>query len=161
MTRSACSSFRLTASCSPVSQGPATGWAALLIAAALTAPAWGAEDPGARALQQNQLQRQQQQDALQLRMQQQNATQNRPADARRQPAPEQLQIDQRQQQQQLHYRQAIEPGTAQPSDDEAGRRAKAQMELNKAQEQSQQQLRRFESGLRQPPRSPESPPKLD
>jgi len=94
-------------------------------------------------------------------MQQQNATQNRPADARRQPAPEQLHIDQRQQQQQLHYRQAVEPGTAQPSDDEAGRRAKAQMELNKAQEQSQQQLRRFESELRQPPRSPESPPKLD
>ena len=161
MTRSACSSFRSIASSSPVVQGRATGWAALLAAAALTAPAWGAEDPGARALQQNQLQRQQQQDALQLRMQQQNAIPTPPADVRRQPALEPSQIDQRQQQQQLHYRQAIEPGTAQPSDDEAGRRAKAQMELNKAQAQSQQQLRRFESELRQPPASPESPPKLD
>jgi len=94
-------------------------------------------------------------------MQQQNAIPTPPADVRRQPALEPSQIDQRQQQQQLHYRQAIEPGTAQPSDDEAGRRAKAQMELNKAQAQSQQQLRRFESELRQPPASPESPPKLD
>ena len=141
--------------------GSARRWAALFAAAAVSAMACGAEDPAARALQQNQLQRQQQQDALQLRMQQQNATQNLPADTRRQPALEQLQVDQRQQQQQLHYRQTIEPGTAQPSDDEAGRRAKAQMELHKAQEQSQRQLRRFESELRRAPAPLEPPPKLD
>lgn len=161
MTRSACFSFRSIASCSPAIPGRATGWVAVLAAAGFLAAAWGAEDPGARALQQNQLQRQQQQDALQLRMQQQNATQNRPKDARRQPALEQTQTDQLQQQQQLQYRQTIEPGTAQPSDDEATRRAKAQIELNKAQDLGQQQLRRFESELRQPPRSPEPPPKLD
>lgn len=139
----------------------------LLAGAALAAAAWGAEDPAVRALQQHQLQRQQEQEALQLRMlQQQRGAQKPPADAPRQPATdllevdrqqrqqrsmERLQNDQQQRQQQQHYRQAIEPETAQPSDDEAARRAKAQMELRKAQEQSQQQLRRFDSELQVKP----------
>jgi hypothetical protein len=122
------------------------GWAALATAA------WGAEDPGARALQQHQLQRQQQQEALQLRMQQQQrSVQESPADARQQQALEQLQINQQQQQQELHYRQGIEPTTAQPSEGEGTRGAKAQIELQKAQQQSQQQLRRFESELQVKP----------
>ena len=103
--------------------------------AMLVTPAWGAEDPGARVLQQHQLQRQQQQEALQLRMQQQqHGVQSAPADARQRQALEQLQLEQRQRQDQLHYRQAIEPSTAQPSDDEGTRRAKAEMERQRAQQ---------------------------
>jgi hypothetical protein len=113
------------------------------------------------------LQRQQQQEALQLRMlQQQRDAQNPPSGAQRQQATdlqqadqlqrqqrarEQLQIDQQQRQQQLQYRQGIEPGSAQPTEDAAGQQNKAQMELRKAQEQSQQQLRRFESELQKKP----------
>jgi len=100
--------------------------------ALLIPPAWGAEDPGARALQQHQLQRQQQQEALQLRMQQQDVVQSAPADARQRQVLEQQQLEQRQRQDQQHYRQAIEPSTAQPSDDEGTRRAKAEMERQKA-----------------------------
>ncbi len=98
----------------------------------LVAPVWGAEDPGARALQQQLLLRQQQQEALQLRMQQQHIAPSAPADARQRLLLEQLQMEQRQRQAQQHYRQAIEPPTAQPSDDEGTRRAKAEMELQKA-----------------------------
>jgi len=143
------------------------GLTAFLAGAALIAAARGAEDPAVRALQQHQLQRQQQQEALQLRMlQQQRGAQNPPADAQRQPATdlqqvdqqqrqqramEQLQIDQQQRQQQLQYRQGIEPGSAQPTEDAAGQQNKAQMELRKAQEQGQQQLRRFESELQVKP----------
>jgi len=119
----------------------------LLIAgcAAMAGPAAGADDPGERALQQHQLQRQQQHDALQLRMQQQQrATQSPRADARQQQAEKQLEIDQQQRQQQLHDRQGIEPSTAQPSDDEGTRRAKAQMEVQEAGQQGQRQLRRFD-----------------
>jgi hypothetical protein len=124
------------------------GWTALATAA------WGADDPGARALQQNQLQRQQQQDALQLRMQQQQrSVQEPPSSAKQQQALEQLQINQQQQQQQLHYRQGIEPTGAQPSDDEGTRAAKAQIELQKAQQQSQQQLRHFETELQAIPKT--------
>ena len=120
--------------------------------AALAAAAWGADDPGARALQQHQLQRQQQQEALQLRMQQQQrSVQELQADPRRQQAVEQLQINQQQQQQELHYRQGIEPATVLPSEGEGPRSAKAQMELEKAQQQSHQQLRRFESELQAKP----------
>jgi hypothetical protein len=134
---------------------------ALAVGASLATAAGGAEDPSVRALQQHQLQRQQQQEALQLRMlQQQRAAQHPPSDLRPQQATdlqqveqqqrqeqaaERLRIDQQQRQQQLHYRQGIEPGTAQPSDDGAQRRARAEMELRKARESSQQQLRRFES----------------
>ena len=137
------------------------GMIAFAFGVALGSAAAAAEDPAVRGLQQHQLQRQQQQEALQLRMlQQQRSAQNPPADAQRQQATDlqqvdqqqrqqqardQLQIDQQQRQQQLHYRQGIEPGSAQPTEDAAGQRNKAQMELRKAQEQSQQQLRRFES----------------
>lgn len=118
--------------------------------AAIAGPVQGADDPGARALQQHQLQRQQQQDALQLRMQQQQrAAQSPPADSRQQQAAKQLEIEQQQWQQELHYRQGVEPPTAQPSDGEGTRRAKAQMELQKAQQQGQQQLRRFDAETQQ------------
>ena len=130
------------------------GWIALATAA------WGADDPGARALQQHQLQRQQQQDALQLRMQQQQrSVQEPPAGAKQQQALDPLQINQRQQQQELHYRQGMEPTGAQPSDDEGTRGAKAQMELQKAQQQSQQQLRRFESELQATPKAATDQPR--
>jgi len=130
------------------------GWIALATAA------WGADDPGARALQQHQLQRQQQQDALQLRMQQQQrSVQEPPAGAKQQQALDLLQINQRQQQQELHYRQGMEPTGAQPSDDEGTRGAKAQMELQKAQQQSQQQLRRFESELQATPKAATDQPR--
>lgn len=118
--------------------------------AVLVPPAWGAEDPGARALQQHQLQRQQQQEALQLRMQQhQRGVQSAPADAQQRQALEQLQSEQRQWQEQLHYRQAIEPATAQPSDDEGTRRAKAEMERQQAQQESQRQIRQSDRELQQ------------
>lgn len=120
---------------------------ALLVAAQL---AWSADDPGARSLQQHQLQRQQQQEALQLRMQQrQRSAQDPSTDARRKRAIEQLQINQQQQQEHLHYRQQIAPPAAQPSDDEGTRRAKAEMERLMAQQQSQQQARQSERELQQ------------
>jgi len=143
------------------------GLIALVAAAALATAAGGAEDPSVRALQQHQLQGQQRQEALQLRMQQQRrAAQNPPSDLRpqqatdlqqieqqqrQQQAAERVRIDQQQRQQQLQYRQGIEPATAQPSDDNAQRRTRAQMELRKAQESSHQQLRRFESELQPKP----------
>jgi hypothetical protein len=143
------------------------GLTAFLAGALLVAAARAAEDPAIRALQQHQLQRQQQQEALQLRMlQQQRDAQNPPSGAlrqqatdlqqvdqqqRQQRAMEQLQVDQQQRQQQLHYRQGIEPGSVQPTEDAAGQQNKAQMELRKAQEQSQQQLRSFESELQVKP----------
>lgn len=120
----------------------AIGWMALAV------PAWGADDPGARALQQQQIQRQQQQDALQLRMQQQHrAAQNPPRDARQKQAQERLEVEQRQRQQALHYRHGVEPATAQPSDDDGARRAKEGMERQKAQQQGQEFLRRSEVEL--------------
>lgn len=154
------------------------GLMAFLAGAVLVAAARGAEDPAVRAMQQHQLQRQQQQEALQLRMlQQQRNAQNPPADAQRQQATdlqqadqlqrqqrarEQLQIDQQQRQQRLHFRQGVEPGSAQPTEDAAGQQNKAQMELRKAQESSQQQLRRFESELQvKPGADPARSPKLD
>ena len=115
---------------------------------ALASTAWGADDPGARAMQQQVLQRQQQQDALQLRMQQQQrAVQSPPADVREKQAREKLQIEQQQQQQALHYRQGIEPPAAQPADDEGTRRAKAEMGRLKAQQVSQEQMRRSEQEM--------------
>ena len=115
----------------------------VLLVLAAAWPAWAADDAGSRALQQNQLQRQQQQDALQLRMQQQQrAVQSPPVDLRQQQAVKQLEIDQQQRQQELHYQQGVEPPTAQPSDDGGTRRAKAQMELQEAKRQGQSELRR-------------------
>ena len=120
----------------------AIGW----MAAAVTA--WGAEDPGARAVHQQQIQRQQQQEALQLRMQQQQrAVQHPPQDAAQKQALERLQVDQRQRQQELHYRQSIEPPVVQATDDEGTRRAKEAVERQKAQQQGQELLRRSDSQL--------------
>jgi hypothetical protein len=120
--------------------------AAIIGCVAFAIPAWGADDPAARALQQHQLQRQQQQDALQLRMQQQqHAVQSPPADSQQLQAMKQLEIDQQQRQQDLHYRQSIEPSATHPSDDEGSRRAKVQIEQERAQQQSQQQLRSFDA----------------
>lgn len=118
----------------------------------LVGASWSADDPGARAVQQQLLQRQQQQEALQLRMQQQQrAVQSPPADARQNQAREKMQIEQQQQQQALHYRQGIEPQPAQPADDEGTRRAKAEMERLRAQRESQEQARRFEREMQQEP----------
>lgn len=129
------------------------GGAAVALAAlsgpALPAGAGGAEDPGARALQQQQIQRQQRQDALQLRMQQQqSAVQNPPQDLRQKQDLEKLTIEQRQRQQQLNYRQDIGPATAQPTDDAGARRAKEAMEREKAQRQGQELLRRSDAELK-------------
>ena len=105
---------------------------------------WAADDP-ARALQQHQLQRRQQEDALQLRMQQQQrAARVAPADARQKEALEKLHAGQRERQQELHYRQEIEQPAVQPGDDEVTRRAKAELERSKARQESQGQLRRME-----------------
>lgn len=112
--------------------------------------AWSAEDPGARALHQHQLQRQQQEEATQLRqLQQQRAAQSLPSGVREQQALEKLQIDQQQRQQALHYRQGVERRAAQPADDEGTRHAKAELELLRARQESQQQFRRFERELQQ------------
>jgi hypothetical protein len=134
--------------CGSLRQVPSVWWLAVILSGA--AAALGADDPGTRALQQNQLQRQQQQDALQLRMQQQQGSvQYPPADARQQQAIRQLEADQQQRQQELHYRQGIEPSTAQPSDDAGTRRAKAQLEQDRANEQGQRQLLRYDSEAQQ------------
>ena len=134
-----------SAYCVLLQRAPAAGWLAVALSGMAPA-ALGADDPGARALQQHQLQRQQQQDALQLRMQQhQRRLHNPPADARQQQALGQMEADQQQRQQELQYRQGIEPATAQPSDDAGTRHAKAQLEEERAREQSQRQLLRFES----------------
>ena len=120
-------------------------WLAAAACACFSGVAAGADDPVARALQQHQLQRQQQQDSLQLRMnQQQRALQTPPADARQQQTLRQLEIEQQQRQQELQYRQGIAPSTAQPTDDAGTQRGKAQMELQKAQQESGRQLQRFE-----------------
>ena len=124
-------------------------WANLFLAVVMMiagVAAAGAEDPGARAVQQNQLQRQQQQEALQLRMQQQQrATQNSPQDARQKQELEKLQVQQRQRQQELHYRQSIEPATAQPSDDMGTRVAKEDMERKNAQREGEAELKRSDA----------------
>ncbi len=118
---------------------PVIGAGCLVLAAA----AWGADDPGARAVQQQLLQRQQQQEALQLRMQQQQrAVQNPAQDARQRQEQERLQFEQRQRQQELHYRQGVEPVTAQPTDDAGTRRALEGVERQKMQQQGQELLQR-------------------
>jgi hypothetical protein len=108
----------------------------------------GGDDAGVRGVQQNQSQRQQQQDVLQLRMlQQQRALQSAPAGTGERQSREQLQREQLQRQQQLHYRQVIEPA---PAPDDAGtRRAKAEMARQQAQQESERQLQRLDDALQQ------------
>lgn len=124
---------------------PSVGAVCWAIAGAVPA----AEDPGFRAQQQQQLERRQQEDALQLRMrQEQRATQHPPADLRERQALDASQARQRTQQRELHYRQSIERASTHPDDDEGTRRAKAELERRRAQLESEQQLQRMES--RQP-----------
>ena len=113
----------------------------------LSVPALGADDPGVRALQQNQLQRRQQQDQLQLKMQQyQRNTQNPPADVPQRQAIEQLELSQQLRQQQMHQRQQrnFQARPELPSEDEGTRRAKAQIEQQRARRESRQQLEQFD-----------------
>ncbi len=116
---------------------------------ALAGQAWGG-DPVLRELERSQQMRQQQQDALQLRMQQYHrSVQTPPADTSQQQAIQQLEIEQRQRQQETHYRQNIEAQPTAPADDEGTRRAKGQIEQQRAEQQGQQQLRRFDWELEQ------------
>jgi hypothetical protein len=104
---------------------------------------WAGEDAGTRALQQHQLQRQQQQDVLQLQMRQQHrAVQSPPADSRQKQSLGQMHREQRQHQQALHYRQAIEPPATQPSDDRGTRAAKEAIRGLNARQESQQEMQR-------------------
>ena len=114
---------------------------------ALAEAAGGADDPAARALQQNQLLRQQQQDQMQLRMQQyQHSAQNPPADARQGQVLEQLELDQalRQQQLQMEQRRALQTRPDVPSEDAGTRAAKAQIDQARARQESQRQLQQFD-----------------
>ena len=123
---------------------------AVALVVMMTGTVAAADDPAARALQQNQLQRQQQQDRLQLRMQQdQRAAQYPPADARQRQAMEQLELDQAQRQQQLHFQQqrAQQARPDLPSDDPGTRDAKAQIEQQRAARESRQQLQQFDREL--------------
>jgi hypothetical protein len=120
----------------------AAGWCLVLA----VCPVSGAEDAGVKARQQQLLQRQQQEDVLQLRMrQQQRETRLAPADAMQKQALEQLPAGQRARQQALHERQAVERGGATVGDDAGARAAKAELERRKAQEESRRQLQRLES----------------
>ena len=136
--------FRSTAIASARRLGVWAGWA-VLGAAQL---GWGADEPGARALQQHRLLRQHQEEALQLRLQQQQrTTQAPPADARQKQAQEKLLIDQQQRQQALHYQQSIKASVAQSADDDGSHAVKVEMERFRAGQQSQQQVRQFEREL--------------
>jgi hypothetical protein len=133
----------------------------LLCLFCLQGPAFGAEDAALRALQQNQLYRQQLQEQLQLRMQQyQRNTQNPPADARQRQALEQLEINQAVQQQQLQQRQQreLQNRADVPSDDDGVRRAKAQIEQQRARQESRRQLQQFDWELQQAGQRKEPPP---
>src|SRR5262245_19505698 len=108
-----------------------------------TSAAIAADDAALKALQQNQLGRQQQQDQLQLKMQQyQRNVQNPPADAQQRQSMQQLELSQQLRQQQLHQQQQRELRIrSEPvTDDEGTRRAKAQIEQQRAQQQSRRQL---------------------
>jgi hypothetical protein len=121
-----------------------TCWAAVLAVAAATA--YGADEPGVRALQQQNLQRQQQQESLQLRMQQQqSATQGPPQDARQRQSLEQLQRDQARRQQELHYRQAVDLAAPQPAEAGATPGTKDDLKKLKTKEEGAALLRRFEA----------------
>ena len=119
--------------------------AALLLI--LSGVAGAADDPAARALQQNQLLRQQQQDQMQLRMQQyQHSVQNPPGDARQGQVLEQLELDQalRQQQLQMQQQRALQTRPDIPSEDPGTRAAKAQIDQARARQESQRQLQQFD-----------------
>jgi len=125
---------------------PVLAGASMAVMGAGAAPV--GQEPGARGLQEQQLMRQQQQDALRLRMQQQNRSlQSPPSGAQQRQTRERMQIEQRQRQEQLHYRQETRPPTPHAGDDAGVQRAKAQMDSQRAKEEGDQQLRRFDSEL--------------
>lgn len=120
----------------------------LISCAAAAAPARGADGSGADGLQQNQLMRQQQQDALQLRMlQQQRALEAPPAGSRERQDLERLQINQQQRQQDLQYRQQTEPSMVRPDRESGVSSVVVEQGPGKAQEQGANQLQRFDSDL--------------
>jgi hypothetical protein len=106
-----------------------------------------AADPGARALEQERLQRQQQQEALQLRMQQDNVIRSAPADARQKRAIEESDIRRRQRQDAVHSRQSAESPAVQPSDDEGTRQAKEAIRREAAGRESRDETRQPGSGV--------------
>jgi hypothetical protein len=118
------------------------------VAIALVPSAW-ADDPAARELQRSQLQRQQQQDELQLRMQQYQR--NAPSSGSLHPdqGVRQLEIEQLQRQRELHYRQNQNVAPPAPMDDEGTRRAKAQIEQQRAQQESRRQMQHFDWEMEQ------------
>ena len=123
----------------------------MVLAALAVAPAGtvqGAEAPAGGSLQQNQLMRQQQQDALQLRMlQQQRSLQAPPKNARARQDSERQAINQEQRQRELQYRQRIEAAPARAGDEPGTQRAAADRKLRQAQEEGETQLRRFDYEL--------------
>jgi hypothetical protein len=118
------------------------------LAVALVPPVW-ADDPGARELQRNQLQRQQQQDELQLRMQQYQRSAPSSGSLSPDQGIRQLEIKQLQRQRELHYRQNQNVVPPAPMDDEGTRRAKAQIEQQRAQQESRRQMQRFDWEMEQ------------
>lgn len=113
-------------------------------------PAQSAEAPAGGALQQNQIMRQQQQEALQLRMlQEQRSLQLSPGGTRQRQERGRLEIDQRQRQQERQYRQGIESSTARPAEDAGVERARSQRDLLDSREQGEAQLGRFDYELQQ------------
>ena len=122
----------------------------LLLAAILAVPAHGAEAPAGGALQQNQLMRQQQQEALQLRMlQEQRSLQSKPGGVRQRQDRERLEIDQRQRQDARHYRQSIEASPARTGEEAGVEPARVQHDRLKAREEGAAQLGRFDYELQQ------------
>ncbi|MCC7486144.1 MAG: hypothetical protein IT529_14315 [Burkholderiales bacterium] len=131
-------------------------WRAMAWLACAAGGVAGAEDPGARALQQNELQRQQQLDQLRLRMQQQQSRARASReDAGGRGALERLEADQVQRQQRLHLEQQREVGSRPeaPSDDTGAREARRQLELQRARRESERQLTGFEQESRTAPQA--------
>jgi hypothetical protein len=120
----------------------------LISLGAFTLAAW-ADDPAAREVQRNQIQRQQQQDELQLRMQQYQRGTPSPGTFPHEQAIRQLEIQQLQRQHEMHYRQQQNVPPASPADDEGTRRAKAQIEQQRAQQESRRQMQRFDWEMEQ------------
>lgn len=119
---------------------------AVLCACLASGQASAGEDPAARVREQHQLQRRQQEEALQLRMRQHElATKIAPGDVKAKQAMERRQAGQRERQQTLHYRQSIERPQPAPGEDEGARRARAELERMRAQRERDQQMQRLQS----------------
>jgi len=124
--------------------------ASVIACVAPSTPVCGADEPGGGSLQQNQLMRQHQQDALQLRMlQQQRSLQAPPNSVRERQELERRELNQEQRQRELQYRQTIKPSTVHPDDNPDIRRAKRERDLREAKRSSATELRRFDVELKQ------------